>query len=876
MLRRRRLSWIAYGLTIALSIIVLNLHPSYSQTIEATETLLQRSHQRYDAGQLNEAKDLLLKVQQQSQASGNRLIGAIALSNLALIESDQGNWKTANQEIADSLQSVRSSSDGSEKSLVLAQILNVQGRLQLAQGNAQAALQTWQQSAQLYRQNGTSNGEIQSQLRQAQALQSLGLYARAYQEILFPMRDRLQQQPDSETKVWGLRSVAEAIAIMGSRSDAEKVAQTSLTIAERLKNPQAIAASQLTLANLIAARIRETRSTSTLGQEDAQVQRDTQQAIALYEKSAAVSSPNQLRAQLNHLTLLLESQRFLEASQFASSLQPSILRLAPNRPGIEAQLNFASSLLRLQKVTKTTNASITPLLMTALDRAKVLNDPRLLSNTLGHLARSQEQSQQFPIAQTNTEQAILLAKVVNAPELVYRWSAQLGRLQEQQGDLAGAIQSYSQAVETLRTLRGDLLGLNADAQLVEPETLEPVHRQLVSLLLPKDGSQPSSTTLKKARDIIESLQLEEISNYLRAACPQSNVEIDTVLNSSLITQQTAVVYPIILPDRIAIIVSIAGQETKLYTQPVSQATVEATVKALQAGLRNEISLEFQQPSEQLYRWLIQPIADTLQQQKVETLVFVLDGALRNVPMAALFDGQQFLVEKYSLATTLGLKLTNPQPLQAKALSAIAFGLTKPTTVDLPNGGSKSFSKLPFVESELDNLKKEIKPSTVEMDQQFTRAQFQQLLQKSQAPIVHLATHGQFSSSRDQTFLLASDGVIDIDQLAKALVARDNARTSAIELLVLSACETAIGDDRAPLGLAGIALKSGARSTVASLWKVNDAATSTLMQRFYQAVATRRVTKAVALQQAQKAILADPQFRSHPYYWAPFILVGNWL
>jgi len=140
----------------------------------------------------------------------------------------------------------------------------------------------------------------------------------------------------------------------------------------------------------------------------------------------------------------------------------------------------------------------------------------------------------------------------------------------------------------------------------------------------------------------------------------------------------------------------------------------------------------------------------------------------------------------------------------------------------------------------------------------------------------LATHGQFSSSRDQTFLLASDGVIDIDQLAKALVARDNARTSAIELLVLSACETAIGDDRAPLGLAGIALKSGARSTVASLWKVNDAATSTLMQRFYQAVATRRVTKAVALQQAQKAILADPQFRSHPYYWAPFILVGNWL
>ena len=876
MLHRCRVSWFAYGLAIALSTIALSLYSSNSTAIEATETLLQQSRQRYDAGQLNEAKDLLSKVQQQSQASGNRLIGAIALSNLALIESDQGNWKTANQAIADSLQSVRSSSDGSKNPLVLAQILNVQGRLQLAQGNAQSALQTWQQSAKLYRQNGNSNGEIQSQLRQAQALQALGLYARAYQEILFPLRDRLQQQPDSDTKVWGLRSVADTIAVVGSRTDAEKVAQTSLTIAERLKNPSAIAASQLTVANLMVGRIRETRSTGSLGQEDAQIQRDTQQAIALYEKIAALPSPNQLRAQLNHLTLLLESDRLPEAAQFANSLQPALLQLAPDRPSIEAQLNFASSLLRLQKATQTTDASITPLLMATLDRAKALNDPRLLSNALGHLARSQEQDRQVSTAQTNTEQAILLAKAVNAPELVYRWSAQLGRLQERQGDLADAIQSYSQAVETMRTLRGDLLGLNADAQLVEPETLEPVHRQLVSLLLPKDGSQPSSTTLKNARDIIESLQLEEINNYLRSACLQSKVEIDSILTSSKISQQTAVIYPIVLPDRIALIVSAAGQETKLYTQPVAQATVEATVKALQSSLRNRISLGFKQPSEQLYSWLIQPIEATLNQQKIETLVFVLDGALRGVPMAALSDGKEFLVEKYSLATTPGLKLTNPQPLQAQALSGIAFGLTEARSVTLPNGGSQSFSELPFVKPELEDLQKEIKPSVVEMDQQFTRAQFQQLLQKSQAPIVHLATHGQFSSSRDQTFLLASDGVIDIDQLASALGARDNARTSAIELLVLSACETAIGDDRAPLGLAGIALKSGARSTVASLWKVNDAATSILMQRFYQAVATRRVTKAVALQQAQKAILTDPQFRRHPYYWAPFILVGNWL
>jgi CHAT domain-containing protein len=362
----------------------------------------------------------------------------------------------------------------------------------------------------------------------------------------------------------------------------------------------------------------------------------------------------------------------------------------------------------------------------------------------------------------------------------------------------------------------------------------------------------------------------------------------------VVNNQTAIIYPMILPDRIALIVSVVsptepGQkadqkaglkvdskapleaQTRLYTQTIDQSTVAKTVNELQAGLRNRISLEFQPPSQQLYDWLIKPILPQLQAQKVETLVFVLDGVLRNIPMAALSDGQQFLVEQYSIATTLGLKLTTPKALQNQTLSGVGFGLTEARKV-----GNQDFSELPFVATELQDLQREISPSTVTLNQNFTRAQFQAILQKSVSPIVHLATHGQFSSNLEQTFLVASDGPIDTFALETAL-GKDNAvRATPIELLVLSACETAIGDDRAPLGLAGIALKSGARSTVASLWKVNDNATSQLMQKFYQAVAKRQVSKAVALQQAQRAILDDAQFRRHPYYWAPFILVGNWL
>jgi CHAT domain-containing protein len=864
MLRRHQWFWLAFLLTI-----VLSFHPTLSQATEA-ETLLQQSRQRYEAGQLNEAKALLTKVQQQSQS--DPLTGAIALSNLALIESEQGHWPEANQAIDQSLQTLRSVGNSDKKPLVLAQVLNVQGRMQLAQGNAPAALQTWQQTATLYRQVGNTNGEIQSQLRQVQALQSNGLYARAYQEILQPLQQRLTQLPDSEIKVVGLRNLGETLGIVGSLAEAEKTVAESLTIAERLNLPPAITASRLTLANLLSAKIRETRSIGNLkSQERRQIEQDTNKAIALYTQVAATPSANRLRAQLNHLALLVEGDRAAEASQLAAALQPEIAQLGPDRSGIAARLNFANSLLRLQKTTQTPNPNITPLLTTAVEQAKPLNDPRLLANSFGNLARSQEQDQQWAAAQTSTEQALFLAKSINAPEQIYRWSAQLGRLQERQGDRDGAIQSYSQAVNTLKTLRLDLLGLNADSQLVDQETLEPVHRQLVSLLLPKDGSQPDLATLLKAREAIESLQLEEINNYLRAAC-QTLKEIDQVRPP----QSTAVVYPIVLPDRIAIIVSATDQKPKLYTQPIPQTQVEATVKTLEVALRNQISLEYQQPSEQLYSWLIKPIEADLQQQKVETLVFVLDGALRSVPMAALSNGEEFLIEKYSLATTPGLRLTSPQSLQSKTLSGVAFGLTEARTVNLPNGISQTFSALEEVKPELENLQKEIRPSTVKLNTQFTTAQFKNVLRTSQAPIVHLATHGQFSSSRDQTFLLSSDGVIDIDTLAVALGAGDSSRTAAIELLVLSACETAIGDSRAPLGLAGIALKSGARSTVASLWKVNDAATSQLMQRFYKEVATRQTTKAVALQRAQREILADEQFRRHPYYWAPFILVGNWL
>ena len=141
-------------------------------------------------------------------------------------------------------------------------------------------------------------------------------------------------------------------------------------------------------------------------------------------------------------------------------------------------------------------------------------------------------------------------------------------------------------------------------------------------------------------------------------------------------------------------------------------------------------------------------------------------------------------------------------------------------------------------------------------------------------IVHIATHGQFDSDHSKSFLLAYDDKLTMDRLQTTIASRQY-QEEPLELLVLSACQTAAGDDRAALGLAGVALKAGARSALATLWFVNDESTSTMIADFYEHLRDPASSKAIALQRAQVALVEDSRF-AHPSYWAPFLLIGNWL
>ena len=223
-----------------------------------------------------------------------------------------------------------------------------------------------------------------------------------------------------------------------------------------------------------------------------------------------------------------------------------------------------------------------------------------------------------------------------------------------------------------------------------------------------------------------------------------------------------------------------------------------------------------QLSQQVYNWLIKPAEADLAEQRIETLAFVLDGSLRNIPMAALYDGEQYAIEKYNIALTPGLQLLPSQRLEKDKLKAVVAGVSE---------SNQGFAALPGVKEEVTKISDQLASSQLLLDQDFTDANLQQQLQQTDAPIVHLATHGQFSSDPENTFIVTWDDRIQVNEFANLLRTREAGTINPIELMVLSACQTAAGDNQAALGMAGIAVRSGARSTLATLWSVKDQSTT---------------------------------------------------
>ncbi|HBB35933.1 MAG TPA: hypothetical protein DDZ80_03215 [Cyanobacteria bacterium UBA8803] len=813
--------------------------------------LAQQGRELYQSGQFAAAAMAWERAAQGYKTQGDAVKQAAMLSYLALANQQLGQWTEANEAIAKSLELLQTNGNKSnEVSSSLAQALNTQGSLQLARGQVEEALHTWQLAAATYGEAGDEIGRVGSLINQAQAQQALGFYLRARQ-TLKGVQAALEKQQDLKIQATAWLSLGNVLRLVGDLDESRRVLEQSLAVAQKLPSPVDLGAILLSLGNT------------------ARAQQDNTAALTFYQQAVDQSSAKttRIQSQLNLLSLFLNTQRWSNAQTLLPQIESELANLPLSRSTVYAKINFAQSLLKMGRGEQLTSPfppvakSAAQILANAVSEAKNLGDRRSLSLALGSLGGLYEQTQQLPEAQKLTEQALYLAQAIEASDVAYRWQWQLGRLLKDRGDETGAIAAYGAAIDTLGSLRSDLVAINTEVQFSFRESVEPVYREFVSLLLQGEGTKTSSERLEKARQVIESLQLAELDNFFRSACLNAKqVEIDTI------DQKAAVIYPIILPDRLEVILHLPQQPLRHYATTLPQEQVDRLIEQFRIELTRRIGQRFLPLSRQVYDWLIRPAESDIAASGVKTLVFVLDGSLRNIPMTVLHNGEQFLVEKYAIALTPGLELLESRPLAEKQLQVLTGGLS---------AARESFEALPNVEVELNQIQSLV-PSEVLLNQEFTKAGIQNAINSVAFPVVHLATHGQFSSNAKDTFILTWDGSINVNELNDFLQTTDLRRSTPIELLVFSACETAKGDNRAALGIAGVAVRAGARSTIATLWVVDDEATAKLMLKFYQELASGKVTKAEALRRAQQSILASNNYQKHPYYWAPFVLVGNWL
>jgi CHAT domain-containing protein/Flp pilus assembly protein TadD len=860
-----RVTIILFLITAFLTInfpVAANITQSQPQETQYVASL-QQGKQLYEAGRFAESVKVLQQVVTNYRNQGDELKQAVALSNLALAYQKLGKLNQAQQAITQSLElfginqhsiqnpqfDTKKNPSVTKSNPSVAKILDIQGSIQLDLGKAEQALKTWQNSESIYKQINNQNGVVGSRINQAQAWLVLGVYRRSL-TILTALHQELQTQPLSIIKAVELRSLGDSLQLAGDLKKSRQVLQQSLSIAEKLDSPENVGAALFSLGNT------------------ARVERKFEDAIALYQKAADIA-PNpitKVQARINQLSLLVSTGEVETARKLLPQITTQLNKLPPSQTNIYARINLVQSLLKLNTKPET----IAQITATAVQQAKNLADKRAYCFALGTLGSVYEKTKQFSNAEKLTKQALTIAQTINAPDISYRWHWQLGRLLKQQGKIESAIASYDIAVNDLQTLRSDLVAVNRDVQYSFKETVEPVYRESVALLLESQQNNKSEKTLDKARQRIESLQLAELDDYFRQAC----IDTQTVVLDQIVDQDNptaAIIYPIILPEQLQVIVKIPNQPLRNYAVKKSQKQVETILTQLREYLEQPDRVEdVQALSQQIYSWLIKDIESDLQKSGVKTLVFVLDGALRNIPMATLYDGKQYLVEKYAVSLSLGLQLLAPKPLAEEALKVLAAGLVEP-----PQDFQK-FPPLPEIKSEF-NLINQAGVSTKQLlDQEFTSITLEKNVNTTPFNVLHLATHGEFSSRAEDTFILAADGKINVTQFDSLLRRRDENRSQDLEMLVLSACQTAKGDNRATLGLAGVSVKAGARSTLASLWNVNDKSTAILMGEFYHELANTKVTKAEALRRAQVTLLKKYPNYERPQFWAPYILVGNWL
>ena len=740
------------------------------------------------------------------------------------------------------------------------------GRAAFERGAFDGAIESWSLAAIASERAGDRAGQIQALVYVSEAHAMLGRYRQAV-GVLDRALKLAESSEDRSQVPWILSRLGNILIATGPADTAETTLKRSLDMARDGRDPALTAAVLNDLGNFLMTR-RKTREAVAAYRESAALAEGTGNALQAMRARVNMARPlrqsGDLRASREALDNVFASLEQSGPSREAAFLLVSVgvgyrdLRAAGPDPGSELLLRAARAFTKADEV------------------ADRLGDRRTASYAKGFLGGLYEDGRRYDEALQLTREAIFAAQQAHAPEALYRWQWQVARLHRKMGAVDEALAAYRAAAQQVAAVRPEL-SVRYDAGTESfRESTGPLFFELVDLLLRKaaDGQtatpgaaggtasdQERKALLVEAREVVESFKVAELRDYFRDDCV--DIALSRMTQLDVVSPTAAVVYPIVLADRTELLVTLPSG-LRRFVVPVGEARLTQEVRQFRHMLERRTTRQFLRHARQLHEWLIRPIEPELAAAKIDTLVFVPDGPLRTIPMAALHDGQQFLVAKYALAITPGLKLTDPRPLDRKRPRILAVGVTESV---------QGFPPLPEVEKEITNVR-EVFGGTTLLNAQFSVANIERELKTGAYSIVHIASHGEFGGDVENTFLLAFDGKLTIDRLDQ-LIGVLKYRDEPLELLTLSACDTAEGDDRAALGLAGVAVKAGARSAVATLWSVNDEASAGLIADFYRELKDPSVSRGVALQRAQMKLVSDPRY-AHPGFWSPFLLINNWL
>jgi CHAT domain-containing protein len=730
-----------------------------------------------------------------------------------------------------------------------------QGEIALRGGRVEEASARWSQASELAARAGDASGQSDALRGVGQAQQAQGAYAAS----IAPLAEALtlaRASGDAAREAAALGALGNAYVALRELETAERYLTEAVHVAREAGDAAQSATRLNDLGNLYAIRGAYAQAQSAYA-ESAEFARAA--ADALREAQALANAG---RAALAQGQAAQASELLWDARRRAQALETSraqvALRIHLGRS--YAQLAQLDPIHRREGLVLGHRA-----LRAAIADAESLGAARLLAYAQGNLGALYGLEGRTPEALVLTRQALATAERAEAADLMARWHGQAGQLLWAAGEKDAAVAAYRRAVDLLEQTRPELRAHYGATDAEFQRAVAPTYLALVDALLQMAGEEEDATRaqarLADARAIVERWKAAELRDYFRDECV---AELEARASSVEALEATAaIVYPIELPDRLELLVSLPSGIVR-YPVAVDAETLTRAVRGFRRAVVKRTTHEYLAPAQQLHGWLVAPYTEELAAQGIDTLVFVPGGALRTIPLAALHDGQGFLVERYAVAVTPSLNLLAPKPLEPAKAQLLLAGVSEPV---------QGFPELERVPTELAAIHA-LYGGEVLLDEEFRRARFEQELRERPPAVVHIASHAKFTGDPRTSFVLTHDDRLSMERLS-TLVGAGRFGEEPLELLLLSACETAAGDDRAALGLAGVAIRAGARSAVGSLWTVSDEATAELVVAFYEALGEPHTSKAQALRRAQTALLTDVRY-DHPFFWAPFLVINNWL